>query len=70
MRYYFLKSQLDDWLSAFSNAELRFPIPFEGAPVLEILMRLPVKSLELVSVYIEASRNFKVLFFTIKMQNS
>ncbi len=69
-RYYFLKSQADDWLSAFSNAELRFPVPFEGPPVLEILMRIPVKSLELISVFIEASRNLKVLFFTIKMQNN
>jgi hypothetical protein len=31
-------------------------------PVLEILMRLLVKSPELVSVFMEASRNFKVFF--------
>jgi hypothetical protein len=58
-RYYFSKSQADDWLSAFSKAELRFPILFEELPVLEILMRLPVKSPELVSVFTEASKNFK-----------
>ncbi len=44
----FQKSQADDWLSAFSKVELRFPILFEVPPEFEILMRLPVKSPELV----------------------
>jgi hypothetical protein len=35
---------------------------------LEILLRLPVKSPKLVEVFIEASRNLKVLFLTIKMR--
>jgi hypothetical protein len=35
---------------------------FEMPPELEILMRLPVKSPELVSVFIEASRNFEKVF--------
>ncbi len=48
--YYFSKSQADDCLSAFSKAELRFPILFEVPPGLEILMGLPVKSPELVPV--------------------
>jgi hypothetical protein len=47
------------WLSAFSKAKWRFPILFEVPPELEILMRLPVKSPELVSVFIEASKNLK-----------
>ncbi len=45
--YYFSKSQADDWLSA----ELRFPVLFEVPPELEILMGLPVKSSELLSVF-------------------
>jgi hypothetical protein len=44
---------------AFSKAELRFPTLFEVSPELKILMRLPVKSPELVSVFIEASKNLK-----------
>jgi hypothetical protein len=36
----------------------RFPILFEVPPDLEILMWLPIKSPELVSVFIEASKNF------------
>jgi hypothetical protein len=47
----------DDLLSAFSKAQLRFTVLCEVPPELEILMRLPVKSPELVSVFIEASRN-------------
>jgi hypothetical protein len=34
----------DDWLSAFSKAELRFPVLFEVLPEFEILMRLSVFS--------------------------
>jgi hypothetical protein len=56
------KSQAYDWLSAFSKAELRFPILFDVPPELEILMRLPPKSPELVSVFTEASKNFKSIF--------
>jgi hypothetical protein len=48
----------------FSKAELRFPILFELPPELEILMRLSVKSPELVSVFIEASKNLKSIFLT------
>jgi hypothetical protein len=33
------------------------------------LVRLPIKSPELASVFIEASRNFKSNFLTMKMQN-
>jgi hypothetical protein len=43
----------------FLKAELRFPIFFEVPPKLEILMQLPVKPPELVSVFIEASKNLK-----------
>jgi hypothetical protein len=37
-------------------------ILFEMPPELEILKQLPVKSPELVSVFIEASRNLKSIF--------
>jgi hypothetical protein len=55
-------SQADDWLSAFSKAELKFPVLFNVPPELENLMWLPVKSPELASVFIEASKNLKSLF--------
>jgi hypothetical protein len=72
--------QIINWLSAFSNAESRFPI---GAVItvtygwhclseqyqtvksrdnFRKLVRLPVKSPELASVFIEASRNLKKYF--------
>jgi hypothetical protein len=61
LRDFFSKSQVDDWLSAFLKAELRFPILLGVLPELEILMLLPapVKSPQLVSVFIEPSRNLK-----------
>ncbi len=43
-------------------AELRFPNLYEVLAELEILMRLPVKSSELISVFQEASRNLKIIF--------
>jgi hypothetical protein len=51
-------------LSAVSKAELRFPLLFEPEvpPEFEILMQLPVKSPELGSVFIEASKNLKSIF--------
>ncbi len=61
---------MDDRLSAFSKTELRPTIPFELPPVSlgseGILMRLPVKYPELVSVFIEASRNLKSIFRDIE----
>ncbi len=60
--YYFSKSQADDWLSAFSMAELRFPNLYEVPAELEIMMRLPVKYPAFVSVFIEARRNLKSFF--------
>jgi hypothetical protein len=64
----------------FSTAELRLTIPYELPPVLlggwwgggGILVRLPVKSPELVSVFIKASRNLynifqlKISYFGVK----
>ncbi len=52
------KSQADYWLSAVSKAKLGFPILFEVPTVLEILRWLPIKSPELVSVFIEASKKY------------
>ncbi len=56
------------WLSATSKAELRLPIPFALPPVSlgggggKILMRVPVKCLELVRIFKEANRNFRSTF--------
>ncbi len=69
-RYYVLKSQADDWPLAFLKAELRFPILFEVPPEVEILMRLPVKSPELLSVSLKQAKTYKVFFLTIKMQKN
>jgi hypothetical protein len=54
-------------LSAVSKAVLWFPFLFEVPPEMDNLMRLPVKSPELVIVFIEAG-TLKVIFLTIKMQ--
>ncbi len=59
---------------AFSKAELRLAIPFALPPVLleggggegGILMRLPVKYLYFVSVFIEASKDLKSTFQDIE----
>jgi hypothetical protein len=55
-------------LTAVSKAELRSTILFEVPPEFEILMQLPVKSPELVGIFVEASKNLKSVFLTIKMQ--
>jgi hypothetical protein len=52
------ESQVFCLLPAFSKTELRFPILFELPPELKILMQLPEKSPELVSVFIESSKSF------------
>jgi hypothetical protein len=46
----------------FSKAELRLSILLEVPPELEILMRLPIKSIELGIVFTEASKNSKSIF--------
>ncbi len=71
LRYYF-SQQVDDWLLAFSKAELRFTISFELLPVswggggAGNLMRLLVKYPELISFFIKASRYFKSTFWDIE----
>ncbi len=58
------KSQEGDWLSAFSKAELRFPILFEVLPELEIAASCKIYRISTVpvSVFIEASKNLKSIF--------
>ncbi len=61
-------------MSATSKVEMRLPISFELSPDLvggwgwgeRILMRLPVKYLELVRIFKGASRNFKSTFQDIE----
>jgi hypothetical protein len=43
---------------------------FHRCSELEILMQFPVKSPELVSVFIEASKNLKIFFLTVKRQKN
>jgi hypothetical protein len=60
-------------LSALSKAEMRLPISFEFARLIGgggggegIRTRLPVKYLELIRIFKEASRNFKGTFQDIE----